>query len=120
MYKYYFEKLTVWQDAKDLVVMTYKVSQGFPKQEMYGLASQLQRAAVSITANISDGSSRNTPKDQANFSTMAYARTMEVLNLIIIAQELGYIDENEYMLFRQQIDKVANKINALRKKQKSV
>ena len=120
MYKYYFEKLTVWQDAKDLVVMTYKVSQGFPKQEMYGLAAQLQRAAVSITANISEGSSRNTPKDQANFSTMAYASTMEVLNLIIIAQELGYIDENEYMLFRQQIDKVANKINALRKKQKNV
>ena len=118
MYQYYFEKLTVWQDAKDLVVMLYKVTQKFPKQEMYGLTSQLQRAAVSVSANISEGSSRSTSKDQAHFSTMAYASLMEVLNLIIIALELEYINENEYVAFRQQIDMVANKINALRKKQK--
>lgn len=119
MYQYYFEKLTVWQDAKNLVVMTYRVSKKFPKQEMYGLTSQLQRAAVSVSANISEGSSRSTSKDQANFSTMAYASLMEVLNLIIIALELGYISADEYLVFREQIDKVANKINALRNKQRN-
>jgi len=119
MYQYYFEKLTDWQDAKDLVVMTYKVSKKFPKQEMYGLTSQLQRAAVSVSANISEGSSRSTSKDRANFSTMAYASLMEVLNLIIIALELGYISADEYLVFREQIDKVANKINALRNKQRN-
>jgi four helix bundle protein len=115
MYQYYFEKLTVWQGAKDLVVMTYKLTQKFPKQEMYGLTSQLQRAAVSVTANIAEGSSRSTSKDQANFSTMAYASLMEVLNLIIIALELEYIDADEYVVFRQQIDMVANKIETIQK-----
>ncbi len=120
MYKYYFEKLIVWQDAKALVVMIYTISKGFPKYEVYGLASQLQRAAVSITANIAEGTSRSTSKDQANFSTMAFSSAMEVLNLVIISKELGYIDVEAYEGIRQQIDKVANKINALRKKQKIV
>ncbi len=119
MYQYYFEKLTTWQDAKALVMEIYKLTKSFPVSERYGLVSQLQRASVSITANIAEGSSRQTPKDQANFSTMAYASLMEVLNLLIISHELGYINQENYQNTRLQVDKVANKINALRKKQRN-
>ena len=117
MYQYYFEKLTTWQDAKALVMDIYKLTKTFPTGERFGLVSQLQRAAISVTANIAEGSSRQTPKDQANFSTMAYASLMEVLNLLIIAHELEYINRENYQITRLQVDKVANKINALRKKQ---
>lgn len=120
MYQYYFEKLTTWQDAKALVMEIYKLTKSFPVSERYGLVSQLQRASVSITANIAEGSSRQTPKDQANFSTMAYASLMEVLNLLIISHELGYINQENYQNTRLQVDKVANKINALRKKQLNI
>ncbi len=116
MHTYYFEKLTVWQDAKQLVVEIYKNQKGFPASEKYGLISQLQRAAVSVPTNISEGSARNSSKDQAHFYNYAFASLMEVLNLIIIAHELNYLDQETYTGLRSLIDKIANKLNALKKR----
>jgi four helix bundle protein len=116
MHTYYFEKLTVWQDSKQLVIDIYRTTKRFPNSEKYGLISQLQRAAVSVSANISEGSARNTSKDQLNFFNIAFASLMEVLNLLIIAHELGYLDHDTYTHLRSLIDKTANKLNALKKK----
>ena len=117
MYTYYFEKLTVWQDSKELVVLIYKFTRGFPESEKYGVVNQLQRAAVSVTANISEGSSRATGKDQASYTTRAYSSLMEVLNLLIISFELDCISEEDYLEARTLINKISNKINALKKSQ---
>ena len=117
MYQYYFEKMIVWKDAIALSEKIYKLTKEFPQHERYGLSSQLQRASISISANIAEGCSRSTKKDQAHFSMIAYSSTMEVLNLTIVAYKLGYIDLIHYESTRKIIEKISNQINALRNTQ---
>ena len=112
-----FEKLNVWIDSKELVKMIYAVTRKFPEDEKFGLTSQLRRASISIASNLAEGTSRNTNKDKAYFSTVAFSSLMEVLNQIIIAKELGLLLETDYLELRSLIEKVSNKLNALRKAQ---
>jgi len=116
MYTYNLEKSTVWQDSKQLDIQIYMVTTKFPAVEKYGLVSQLQRAAVSIPTNISEESARHTAKDQMHFYNLAFVSLMEVLNLLIIAPALHYLDQGKYIALRTIIDKIANKLNALRNK----
>ena len=83
-----FEKLRVWQSAREFVKEIYFVTRSFPASEMYGLTSQLNRAAVSVAANLAEGSSRTSRKDQAHFSQLAYSSLMEVASLIILSVDL--------------------------------
>ncbi|NJB83196.1 four helix bundle protein [Wenyingzhuangia aestuarii] len=117
MYLFSFEKLNVWNDSKELVKEIYKTTNGFPESEKYGLTSQLRRASISVPSNIAEGSSRKTSKDQAHFTTLAYSSLMEVLNQIIIAYELVYINNQTYQNLRSQIEMISNKLNALRNTQ---
>lgn len=115
MYTYPFEKLDVWQLAKQLVVKIYSVTKGFPSDEKFGMVNQMRRAAVSVSSNIAEGSSRNSQKDQANFYGMAYSSLMELLNQLIISNELSWISSEELSIIRKDIEVVSFKINALRK-----
>lgn len=117
MYTYSFEKLTVWQDSKQLVVRIYEICKQFPDDEKFGLASQIKRAAVSVPSNLAEGTSRKSSKDRAHFTTIAYSSLMEVLNQLIIAYELNFIDETTYTQTREIIEKVSNKLNSLRNSQ---
>jgi len=81
------------------------------------LISQLRRATVSISSNIAEGTSRQTNKDKAHFTTIAFSSSMEVLNQVIISKELSIISENEYILVREKFEKITNMLNALRKSQ---
>jgi len=112
-----FEKLNVWIDSKELVKMIYLMTRKFPEDEKFGLTSQLRRATISIASNLAEGTSRNSNKDKAYFTTMAFSSLMEVLNQVIIAEELEYLLESDYIKIRNQIEKVSNKLNALRKTQ---
>lgn len=96
MYTYSFEKLQVWVEAKDFAKTIYKVTSLFSDTEKFGLTSQLRRASVSIASNIAEGSARNTYKDKAHFTTMAFSSSVEVLNQLIIAFEIGLISGKEY------------------------
>lgn len=116
-YTFSFEKLNVWIDSKELVKMVYTVTHKFPGEEKFGLISQLRRSSISVASNLAEGTSRKTGKDKAYFTTIAYSSLMEVLNQIIIAKELDFLKENEYVSIRENIEKVANKLNALRKTQ---
>jgi len=109
-----FEKLEVWQLAKDFVVKIYKLTKEFPDFEKYGLISQINRASVSVASNLAEGTSRTSPKDQAHFSQLAYSSLMEVLCQLIIANELGYLDDVELAKLRKLSEEISNKINALR------
>lgn len=120
MHTFSFEKLTVWVDSKELVKMIYSITKQFPDEEKFGLISQLRRASISIASNLAEGTSRMTNKDKAHFTTIAYSSLMEVLNQIIIANELEYIPTSDYEKLRQQIEKVANKLNALKRAQLNV
>lgn len=113
-YVFGFEKLEVWQLSKDFVIEVYKLTQNFPDCEKYGLASQLNRASVSIASNLAEGTSRKTSKDQANFSQIAYSSLMEVMCQLIIAKEIGIMNERDYKILREKAEIISNKINALR------
>jgi four helix bundle protein len=115
MRRYGFEKLEVWQEAKGLAVLVYNVTSKFPSSESFGLTSQLRRAIVSVSSNIAEGSSRSTKRDQAHFYTMAYSSLMEVLSQLLLAGDLGFIQEDSIDRLRPVIEKVTNKLNALRK-----
>lgn len=72
-----YEKLSVWQDARVLIRSVYALTRAFPKSEMFGLISQINRAAVSVACNLAEGSARMSAKDQAHFSQPAYSSLME-------------------------------------------
>jgi four helix bundle protein len=85
-----FEKLEVWQEARRLVHDVYACSREFPKEERFGLTSQLTRAAVSVANNLAEGSGRSSLKDQAHFSNQAHGSLMETACDLIIATDLEY------------------------------
>ena len=114
-YTYGFEKLTVWQDARDLTKMVYAISNKLPTSEMYGLSNQMKRAAISVVSNIAEGSGRATLKDQANYYQIAFSSIIELINQVIICNDLGFISDEETVLLRNEIEKVSNKLNALRR-----
>lgn len=114
MYTYSFEKLEVWIESKNFALIIYRMTKSFPTEEKFGLVSQLRRASISISSNIAEGTSRNTNKDKAHFMTMAYSSTIEVLNQVIIAKDLNFISENEYIEIREKISKITNMLNALK------
>lgn len=113
--KYAFEHLEVWKDSRELTKLIYELSSSFPNEEQFGLTSQLRRAVVPISLNIVEGSSRISKKDQANFYKNAFSSATEVLGALFLALDLNYINENDLSEIRPKIEKVTNKLNALRK-----
>ncbi|HPI30846.1 MAG TPA: four helix bundle protein [Bacteroidales bacterium] len=114
MFKYSFEKLDVWQESRCFVQEIYSITSQFPDSEKYGLINQIRRAAISISSNIAEGSSRNTSKDQAHFYIMAYSSCIEIINQIILAFDLQYINDETYINTRTKLEKITNQINALK------
>ena len=91
-----FKQLKVWQKAYELVLEVYKLTRGFPKEEIYGLTSQLQRATVSVTANISEGYERRHRKEYIQFLYMAKGSLGELETYLCLAKDLGYISTDQY------------------------
>jgi four helix bundle protein len=91
-----FHGLTVWQQAYTLTLVIYRLSQKFPKEEKYGLVSQLLRAVVSIPANIAEGYERNHRKEYLQFLFIAKGSLGEVETYLMLAQDLGYLSEEDF------------------------
>jgi four helix bundle protein len=87
-----FSKIEAWQLADDLAVAVYGATREFPKEEIYGVTSQIRRAAVSVPANIAEGSGRESKKDYLHFLYIARGSLMETQYLIHLSGRLGYID----------------------------
>lgn len=114
-YKYSFEKLEVWNDARNLLKMIYLYTNNFPERERFGLSSQMQRAAVSIVSNIAEGVSRNSVKEKIRFVELAYGSLMELYCQLYVSVDLDYLTPNTFTLIKAEIDKIANKANALKR-----
>ena len=114
---YSFEKLTVWQKSKNLSVFIYKITRTFPKEELFGLVSQMRRCSVSISSNIAEGSGRHTQKDKARFTAIAYGSALELLNQTIICKELEFIPDEEYLIIRTELTEITLMLDALHKSQ---
>ena len=106
----YFKELKVWQKAIDLVTETYRKSGVFPKEELYGLTSQLRRSAVSIPSNIAEGCGRKTNKDFANFLGVALGSAFEFETQLIICKNLEFISETEFSGVEKEIHHIQNMI----------
>ena len=100
-HQYPFEKLNVCQEARKLVKATYEITSNFPQREVYGLTSQTNRAAVSVAANLAEGSARRSRKDQAHFSEISYGSLMELACLFILHVMRGEMRLRESKLVRR-------------------
>ena len=110
-----FEKLIAWQKARELAILIFKTTKQFPKEEVYGLTSQMRRCSISIASNLAEGSGRNAPKDKARFTEIAYGSSLELLNQVILCKDFEYVNENEYVQIREKISEVNMIIDGLYK-----
>ncbi len=107
------KELNVWKDSIELVVEIYEITKHFPREEMYGLTSQIRRAGVSVPANISEGAARNYTKEFIRFLRIAQASLSEVETLMIISLRLSYLDENLFKTIQGRIFKVNAQLSGL-------
>lgn len=98
-----YRDLQVWQKAIDFSVKIYALTQEFPKEEIYGLTSQLRRASVSIASNIAEGQKRGSKKDFAQFLRVAYGSCAEVDSQLEISTRIGYIKTAEYEKIQNEL-----------------
>ena len=108
-----FKELNVWQRAVRLTVVLYKTLQKFPETERFGLTSQMQRAAVSVSANIAEGWGRGSTKEYIQFLYIARGSLMELETHLIIAQQLNYINNDQLDQFGKDIEDIAKMLNRL-------
>jgi len=108
-----FEDLPVWQDARKFTNKIYTLTDKFPKEELYGLTSQIRRATVSIMSNIAEGFDRRSDKELSNFLSMARGSSSEVQNDLYIALDLKYISEEEFKKMYAEAKEIAKQINGL-------
>jgi four helix bundle protein len=91
-----FEKLDVWQKAIDFADLVYSETQGFPTEERFGLTNQLRRAAISISSNIAEGSSRSSKNDFARFTEIAAGSVFEAVSQVFIARRRNFLNEAQF------------------------
>lgn len=117
-----YRDLEAWRLSVRLTKIVYRVSSGFPADERYGLTSQVRRAAVSIASNIAEGWGRGTTSDYLRFLRMARGSMYEVETQLIIARELGFVDDEKYEYTEGAIDEAGRVfgglIRSIEKKQK--
>lgn len=110
-----YEQLDVYKVARHYVKQIYLLSEKIPSKEDFALTSQIRRAAVSITSNIAEGTSRFSIKDKSHFIEIAYGSLMETYSQLQVAMDLGYVTESEVRLIVQEIVELRNRLSALRK-----
>jgi four helix bundle protein len=112
---YGFEKLEVWHNARSLAKDIYLITNKFPNSEKYGLSSQIQRAAVSISSNIAEGTSRSSAKEQNRFVEIAYGSLMETLSQLYLAVDFEYITNEDIENIRPLIETISFQLSRLKK-----
>jgi four helix bundle protein len=108
-----YKDLVVWQRAMDLVTEIYRSTEAFPKQEIYGLSSQIRRAAVSIPANIAEGQGRLTPGEFRQFLGYARGSLLELETLIVVAGNLRYLNPAQVTDLSNHTAEVGRILNGL-------
>lgn len=108
-----FHDLLVWHGAMELTVSIYRASRRFPAQELYGLSSQLRRAAVSVASNIAEGKGRTSDKELVRFLSRARGSLYEVQTQLGIAQALQYLPTPNYQELSQKADSVGRMLNGM-------
>ena len=108
-----YQDLIGWQKSMVLVAAIYRLTRSFPREEMYGLTSQIRRAAVSIPSNIAEGQGRLTRGEFRQFIGNARGSVFELESQTMIAKELGYLGEDQARILQTQINEVGKILNGL-------
>jgi len=108
-----FKDLLVWNASMDYVTSIYEITRDFPDSERFGLASQLQRAAVSVPSNIAEGSGRQHNKEYAQFLYLSKGSLREVITQLEMSMMLGYIDQETHEKLRETADRLHRILNRL-------
>lgn len=114
-----FTDLYAWQESHKLVLMVYKLTRSFPKEETFGLISQMRRCVISITSNIAEGFSRRSYKEKVQFYSMAQGSLTELQNQLLVARDTGLITKIEFEEVALQSIKAHKLINGLIKSSKT-
>lgn len=91
-----YHDLDVWKHSRSLVQVVYELTQTYPKQEMFALAAQMRRCAISIPSNIAEGYSRHGTKDYINFVSIAFGSAAELETQLLLSLDLGYVDSGQF------------------------
>lgn len=108
-----YKGLKVWQKAYQLCIKTYKITKGFPKEERYGLTSQIRRAAVSVPSNIAEGYGRKTTQEYIQALYIAYGSNCELETQILLSGDLGYIKSDDLKNLQRDIGDIERMLKAL-------
>ena len=110
-----FTDLNAWKEAHKLVIMIYKITKSFPKEETYSLIDQMKRCVISITSNIVEGFERGSNKELRQFLFVARASLAEVQNQLLIAKDLGYLETGDFESLAKQSVEAHKLINGFMK-----
>ena len=108
-----FQNIQVWQDAVTFHQQLLSILPTFPKEEIYAMSSQLRRASLSISNNIAEGCGRESQKELRNFLSISMGSTKEVESMMVVAQKLDYINNEQFTNLIQKITIIGKKLNAL-------
>lgn len=108
-----FKELKVWQKAHRMTLDTYRTTAAFPKEEMYGITSQIRRAAASIGANIAEGCGRRSDGDMCRFLQIARGSASEVEYHFLLARDLHFLDEKTFKILSRQADELQRMLTGL-------
>ncbi len=108
-----FTDLNAWKEGHKLVLLIYKFTAPFPKEEKFGLIDQMRRCAVSITSNIAEGFSRRGKKEKAQFFYTALGSVTELQNQLLIARDIGYLSQINFKVLAEKTITVSKLINGL-------
>lgn len=114
-----FKNLKIWQESHQLALAIYQASKNYPKDELYGLVSQIRRAAVSIPANIAESSMRSSDPDFARFLNISLGSLSELEYLLLLSTELGYLDSAHHRNLNAKINATRKMLLGLRTKLKA-
>ena len=114
-----FTDLKVWQEGHELVILVYKITKDFPKDELYSLTNQMRRAAASITSNIAEGFGRQGYKEKIQFYYLAQGSLTELKNQFLIAKDVGYLEAKDFGVLAEKANNVHRLLQGLITKSKS-
>lgn len=110
-----FEKLDAWNHAVDLADEVYGMTRGFPRDERFGLTNQMRRAAVPISSNLAEGSSRSSRNDYARYVEIATGSVFEVVSQAFIARQQKFLAEEDFVRLYQLTERQGRMLSGLRK-----
>jgi four helix bundle protein len=105
-----FRKLKIWEQSHAITLKIYAITKSFPKEELYGIVSQMRRSAVSIPTNIAEGCGKSSDKDFARYLGIAMGSASELEYQILLSKDLLFLDEEQFLYFQDEIVSIKKQI----------